>query len=641
MTATSSELRLRTGVLADLDELVRLEEASFDHDRMSRRSLRRAITSPTGLVVVAVDGSGLLASAVVFVDERWRLARVYSIAVDAKCRNQGLGRALLTDVEQRSAERGCLRLRLEAEVGPHGPVGFYKRLGYHEVGHLPGYYENGADGVRMEKSLLPFNADSTRPLVLIDRSGFQLPEDLPAQVMTLHEYVNRASAAPGRSVINLARSYEMLSKGYYASLLAEARGEVCLPHASDLLDINWKRLHRQALDEFSPLVRRAIGQDGREGYFDVHFGRTADRRLAEVAAQLFERFRCPVLRVFFDVDGGLEDIEALRADKAERTPFLEALQRYLTHGEPPIPVKANAISIAMLVDPDEVLPPSNPVALAKFEDAALDLGARITRITKRDLHRLSQFDALFIRETTALDHHTYRFARRAALERLCVIDTPEAILRCSNKIYLHERLRHANVPVPRTVVFDQRDLPLLAATESYPLVLKIPDGSFSRGVHLVDDAASLQRTAEELFARSDLLLVQEFLPTTFDWRIGVMNGDVLFACRYYMAPEHWQIYHHQGGEYVSGASDCVHVDDVPRDVLDAAVRAAAAVGAGLFGIDLKEGPNGPVVIEVNDNPNIDEGVEDLVLGEEVYRRILRGLIAPLLEGARPQSVDKA
>lgn len=633
MKETEKTIIIRPAVLADLDDLVSLENAAFDYDRMSRRSLRHAISSPTGLVIVATGSAGnLVAYALVFLDRRHFLARLYSIAVSEDVRTSGIGRRLLLDVEKRVAARGFQRIRLEGQVGPHGPLGFYRRLGYQHVESLPEYYQHGADAERMEKRLYPDTEAQTHPLLLVDRDGFALPHDLPARIMTLRDYLSQSDIVPGRIVVNLARSYEMLSKGYYASLLAEARGEISLPHASDLLDINWKRIHRQALTEFSPLVRRAFAGKGEEGSFEIHFGMTADPRLQIVGALMFERFRCPVLRIYHNAIGDIEEIEAVRADKSDQEQFIPALRHFLVHGTaPPIELKKHAISIAMLVDPEERMPPSDALALSFFEDAALEIGARITRITKRDLHKLAQFDALFIRETTGLDHHTYRFARKAELEGLCVIDTPDAILKCSNKIYLHERLLRAGIPVPRTLVFDYKELPHIAASESFPMVLKIPDGSFSKGVHLIKTPQALIEKATALFDHSDLLLLQEFMPTDYDWRIGVLNGQALFACKYFMAPKHWQIYNHTVGDVVGGPSEAVPLSEVPQEVLHIAIHASNCIGQGLFGVDMKVGPKGPVIIEVNDNPNIDEGVEDVLEGKELYRKILLGLIAPLLE----------
>lgn len=61
---------------------------------------------------------------------------------------------------------------------------------------------------------------------------------------------------------------------------------------------------------------------------------------------------------------------------------------------------------------------------------------------------------------------------------------------------------------------------------------------------------------------------------------------------------------------------------VPQQVLDAATKAANLIGAGLYGVDLKEIEGKAYVIEVNDNPSIDHGVEDLFLGDLVYDRIM-------------------
>jgi broad-specificity NMP kinase len=51
-------------------------------------------------------------------------------------------------------------------------------------------------------------------------------------------------------------------------------------------------------------------------------------------------------------------------------------------------------------------------------------------------------------------------------------------------------------------------------------------------------------------------------------------------------------------------------------------RAAGLIGNGLYGVDLKQIGNRVVVIEVNDNPSIESGVEDGVMKEALYREIV-------------------
>src|SRR5690606_12006569 len=130
-------------------------------------------------------------------------------------------------------------------------------------------------------------------------------------------------------------------------------------------------------------------------------------------------------------------------------------------------------------------------------------------ITKKDLPRLAGFDALFIRETTSIDNHTYRFARRAMQEGMPVIDDPISMIRCTNKIYLHELMTANGIAVPPTVILaGQQDLQRAAEALGFPMVLKVPDSSFSRGVKKVNDAAELQALFREWSEDTELLLAQ-------------------------------------------------------------------------------------------------------------------------------------
>ena len=162
-----------------------------------------------------------------------------------------------------------------------------------------------------------------------------------------------------------------------------------------------------------------------------------------------------------------------------------------------------------------------------------------------------------------------------------------------------------------------------------PFILKIPDGSFSVGKHKVADDAELRAALDEMFGHSAVLLAQEFIPTEFDWRIGLLDGEPLFACKYFMAKGHWQIYNHahdDTGRNLCGAWETVPIYKAPQKVLDTAVKAAALIGKGLYGVDLKLINGRAVVIEINDNPSIDHEVEDAVLGDELYYRILNHFV---------------
>ena len=180
---------------------------------------------------------------------------------------------------------------------------------------------------------------------------------------------------------------------------------------------------------------------------------------------------------------------------------------------------------------------------------------------------------------------------------------------------------------PRTEILyrdDPKRLKDLPERLGLPIVLKIPDGSFSRGVVKVETPEALEKAAAGLFQHSALVIAQEFVYTEFDWRVGVLNHEPLYACQYFMSRGHWQIYNHGAkGTAKSGGFKTIPVRDAPSEVIKLALKATQPIGDGLYGVDLKQVGDKPVVIEVNDNPSIDAGVEDAYLGEDLYLRIMQ------------------
>ncbi|MDZ7764465.1 MAG: hypothetical protein U5K00_08570 [Melioribacteraceae bacterium] len=65
------------------------------------------------------------------------------------------------------------------------------------------------------------------------------------------------------------------------------------------------------------------------------------------------------------------------------------------------------------------------------------------------------------------------------------------------------------------------------------------------------------------------------------------------------------------------------VYEVPEKVLKAALKAANQIGDGLYGVDLKQIGNDVIVIEVNDNPSIEAGIEDFIMKEHLYLTIMK------------------
>lgn len=454
--------------------------------------------------------------------------------------------------------------------------------------------------------------------------------DTDSPVVDGSHFLSRRSGDRHSLVVNLCDVRDYLSLGYYCSLIAEARGQPVIPAASTLSVLQQGPLQRAMLKELSAelaLLREGGALARRDGLIVV-FGRAVDPALQPLADRAFAECPCPLLSIQFD--DAMEAVVAIRVMGLSELPdscrpALEQGLRDWTRG----PAKARDMrphatpSIAILHDPDEELPPSRAETLRKFREVGARMGMRIALIRHGDAAQLSAFDALFIRETTGVRHASFRFAKSAERHGQPVIDDSQSILHCGNKIYLAELLQRHHIPTPRSLTTSRAGLAEAAEQLGYPLVLKKPDGSSGIGVVKVDNPEALAGLGRDLFRHSSLIVAQEWMYTPFDWRVGVLAGKPIFVCRYRMARDHWQIFHHIAGRPPEeGATEAVPMRAVPRQVLAVAVQAAEAVGDGLYGVDLKETDDGVFVVEVNDNPNIDVGLEDAVEGDDLYRNIL-------------------
>lgn len=441
-------------------------------------------------------------------------------------------------------------------------------------------------------------------------------------------------AGAGIRVYNLCRSYRYQTQGYYISLLAEARGHRPLPNVTTIQDLKNRSLIRFYSDELEDLIQKSLAHlQAKEFQLSIYFGRNVAKRYDRLAHALFNVFPAPLLRAEF-VHGKegweMRRIGVISENEIPDThhDFLnEAADRYFRRQPRPKKQQGARYDLAILYDPEEDPPTSDLRALKAFIKAGAKLGLAAELITKDDYGSLAEFDALFIRETTSVKNHTFRFSRRATAEGLVVIDDPESILKCMNKVYLAELMQRHKIRTPKTMVVHWDNAQRVLEEMGLPCVLKQPDSAFSQGVVKAKTPEELKHEIERLLDSSELIIAQEFLPTDFDWRIGVLDQKPLYACKYFMARSHWQIYNHEKkGAAFSGEATTLAIEDVPAKVVDTAVKAANLIGDGLYGVDLKEVGGKVYVIEVNDNPSIEHNIEDEVIGEELYLRIMRSFL---------------
>ena len=484
----------------------------------------------------------------------------------------------------------------------------------------------------------------SRYIIIVDRPADWRWSREGLNLVTAEEFLSQEqknTKQPTR-IINLCRNYNYLSAGYYCSLLAEARGQLPMPTVADVLSMAKKNLYSFALPEMESILNKIINRlsDPPEEPFTLsfYFGRSSDVRFKRLAAECFDVFRYPILRL--DIIPGkrwkiasISPMGLHNVNDEQAHIFFDAVLAYTrARKEPSRGNKTALYNLAILYDPEEALPPSDIAALEKFIRIGQSMRIDVELITKKSYRRLPEFDALFIRTNTAIDHYTYQFSRKAEQEGMAVIDDPTSILRCTNKVYLHELLQRHNIPTPKTRIINRRNftpdkVPEMVEDLGYPIILKIPDGSFSRGMHKAKSAEEVMQFGSELLQKSRLILAQEYIYTEYDWRVGVIRGEPIYVCQYRMSRNHWQIVNHNAdGTFKEGGFKTFAIEDAPNEVIEIATRAAKLIGDGLYGVDLKQTDKGIFVIEVNDNPSIDRGVEDKIIKDKLYTIIIEEFI---------------
>lgn len=471
------------------------------------------------------------------------------------------------------------------------------------------------------------------------------PHDLPihfegSELVAAKTYLTDPGYAAMRNakVFNLCRSYRYQSTGYYVSLLAAARGHKPIPSISTIQDLKSQTIIRVASDELEELIQKSLSPiHSTEFVLSIYFGRNMAKRHDPLCNHLFKLFESPFLRAVFVFNDKerkwqIQNINPIAVNDIpeDHRPFVVEVageffqkRRKFTSRK-----KAPRFDLAILFDKDEEEQPSNPKAIERFIRASESLGMETDLIDREDFGRLSEYDALFIRETTSVLHHTYRFASKAHAEGLVVIDDPESILKCTNKVFLAELLERNRMLIPKTVIVHRENAKQITGMLGLPCILKKPDSSFSQGVIKVETEEDLRLNVSKMLDRSELIIAQEFLSTPFDWRVGIFDRQPLFVCKYYMAKKHWQIIKRDssGLKTEDGKADSIPVEHAPTGLIRAALRAANLIGDGLYGVDIKQDGDKYYIIEVNDNPNIDYGVEDAILKEELYLRIMRVIL---------------
>jgi hypothetical protein len=300
-----------------------------------------------------------------------------------------------------------------------------------------------------------------------------------------------------------------------------------IPSVETIIDLSARKLYENAIPELEDSLNKSLREPWRANRCRrgcrIFFGTSTDARLERFGRLLFDWFRAPILELTLK-DGdwvSITRIGLLPLGKLD-----EAGPRGLLPGHGPLhraAVEGRQVAGACAL----FLRHAGRSQRSRCRHPRLQVSStgralprawafRSSRSPARICRRLANFDALFIRETTSISNHTYRFARRAQQEGMPVIDDPVSMIRCTNKVYLDELMASNGIPVPDTVMLiGPEDFQRAADQLGFPMVLKVPDSSFSRGVKKVASMAELKALAGAWLHDSEVLIAQKFMPTKF------------------------------------------------------------------------------------------------------------------------------
>ena len=178
------------------------------------------------------------------------------------------------------------------------------------------------------------------------------------------------------------------------------------------------------------------------------------------------------------------------------------------------------------------------------------------------------------------------------------------ILQSRDKLRASQILARNRIPIPRTMnVRDVRDVDhAIEAVGGLPVVVKVTKGTQGQGVFLRHTAYEAKSLVQGLLhARRDVL-IQEYVAESHgqDVRVIVVGDEVVAAMRRRARGREFRSNFHLNGT--------VESVDLPKEFADVARRAARVLGLNVAGVDLLEGNDGPMVLEVNTSPGL-QGIE--------------------------------
>lgn len=217
---------------------------------------------------------------------------------------------------------------------------------------------------------------------------------------------------------------------------------------------------------------------------------------------------------------------------------------------------------------------------------------------------LSLYDAVLPRIGASITFFGMAVVRQFEQMDVYTPNTSNGIANSRDKLRATQILSRHDIGIPETAfVRDRADVPpAIERLGGAPVVIKLLEGTQGIGVILAPDNKVAEAVIETLQSTRQNVLIQSFVKESRgrDIRALVVGDRVVAAMRRTASGDEFRSNVHRGG-----TTEVVELDEAYRQV---AVRSAQIMGLGVAGVDMLEGKDGPLVMEVNSSPGL-EGIE--------------------------------
>ena len=217
---------------------------------------------------------------------------------------------------------------------------------------------------------------------------------------------------------------------------------------------------------------------------------------------------------------------------------------------------------------------------------------------------LSDYDAVLPRIGSSITYFGTAVVRQFEQMDVYTPNTANGISNARDKLRATQILSRHNIAMPATAfVRNRADVrPAIERVGGAPVVIKLLEGTQGIGVILAPEIKVAEAIIETLHSANQNVLIQRFVSESRgrDIRALVVGDRVVAAMRRTATGDEFRSNVHRGGTVEPVA--------LSADFEEAAVRSAQIMGLKVAGVDMLEGPDGPLVMEVNSSPGL-EGIE--------------------------------